>query len=1208
MAKRRSLNRMSQRYSRRRSSSSMHSGLLNPDTEILDEERTFWWNHLQDNTQPSYSSILRNETSKYLNADSRVDSDQSRSEWWKNLESSDNEQNVSINIQRNSSAAIVKVNVLQSSTSESEKEIDLKKTKVCLKAGNRTSTAGSSVFLNALDDAEIAGPSTSRVKLTSRSNLHDDSNREVSQRRLQEDDENSSLTGKVLKSKSSIFDKKRKKNTGDHNIFQEILIEDDLNSNRKKKSVALEKKSSERLRNQAIDTERISQTISSKNETGSFKLAFSNVTSEDNANKSSSDSDHRMKPKSRFIQRMRKSVGTNAFADILNDKNSIRIASSNQNKENDIRESITPQSLLSPSERSVNRSKNDITHAESSNLQNLRSSNAIKKQLNVPGQTEDDTEINSSESSLDKNESHGKRSFLKPKSRILKKLRKSLAKNPFEEIFQENDVIRKDNISTEDNRVSLEHGESQLQTATRISQINELATEKRSQSKSRIMNEDDISLTGSSKKSDVSENRSKLPESDIVNESESISRKNTSAKTPEKQFFVSPKSTRKERTRTNVTSSVGRNIEEVIEPEIISDDSNDNIDVERDSNVSKRSSFPSKEVRFTRNSFRNRSETPKFADMKEPEVSNNLHDNIDVENDSNTSEELSLNKKTRLTRKSLKDRAETPKPMNKEVHGISDYSHNNQSNKESDVNTSKRLSKSSPDKEARLTRYSLRDRSETPKSTNKKAHEVSDYLRDNTNEEPALSVSKRLSKSSPSKEAHLSRRSLRNRSETPKLVNREEHEVFIHTHDNANIEQNLSMSKRSSKSSLNKEAPLTRISLRNQSQEISKSTTNLELSKRSINRIADTEKEEEEEEEEEEDDNINLNLEIDTGDISKLISSTRISAAKSSVSIRTQKNTTSSVGMETIDDEDRAMQTVERNSSLTKGETSNKTANRQSLNRISMKENRETTKRKSSNKSQNYHVTSIKSSSKNVSSNIDKIDSSKGLRKIDDFFKIRQSTTNEQSANRGQNIQVFDEEKMEKLKTELERIKNREMAAMKIDLANNKKKSELTGQVKSTMFKQTTKKKLPANSTKVVDKAFLVNGKVYRAPKLPRPKYWTTDRLYKFLWNCMEPKYKLATRLKSEKFVQELVKVVSFVQRHKKYDNYKAAVKALMKEMARLNIINTCNDFYHFCQDFLPYEFRVKVVPMLLPGNTMNIPYNAESLHVPLLDIERLRP
>ncbi|XP_011635199.1 uncharacterized protein LOC105425902 [Pogonomyrmex barbatus] len=1203
MAKRRSLNRMSQRYSRRRSSSSMHSGLLNPDTEILDEERTFWWNHLQDSAQPSYSSILGNETSKYLNADSRVDSGQSRSEWWKNLESSDNEQNVSINIQRNSSAAIVKVNVLQSSTSESEKEVDLKKTKVYLKAGNRTSTAGSSVFLNALDDAEIASPSTSRMKLTSRSNLHDDSNREVSQRRLQEDDEDSSLIGKVLKSKSNIFDKKRKKNTGDHNIFQEMLIEDDdLNSNRKKKSVALEKKSSERLRNQDIDTERVSQTISSKNETGSFKLAFSNVTSEDNANKSSSDSDRKMKPKSRFIQRMRKSVGTNAFADILNDKNSI--SSSNQNKENDIRESITPQSLLSPSERSVNRSKNDITHAELSNLQNLRSSNATKKQLNVPGQTEDDMEINSSESSLDKNESHGKRSFLKPKSRILKKLRKSLAKNPFEEIFQENDVIRKDNISTADNRVSLEHGESQLQT--RISQINELATEKRSQSKSRIMNEDDISLTGSSKKSDVSENRSKLPESNIVNESESISRKSTAAKTPEKQFFVSPKSTRKERTRTNVTSSVGRNIEEVIESEIISDDSNDNIDVELNSNVSKRSSksFPNKEVRFTRNSSRNRSDTPKFANMKEPEISNNLHNDIDVENDSNTSEELSLNKKTRLTRKSLKDRAETPKPMNKEVHGISDYSHNNQSNKESDVNTSKRLSKSSPDKEARLTRYSLRDRSETPKSTNKKAHEVSDYLRDNTNEEPALSVSKRLS--SPSKETRLSRRSLRNRSETPKLVNREEHEVFIHTHDNANIEQNLSMSKRSSKSSLNKEAPLTRISLRNQSQEISKSTTNLELSKRSINRIADTEKEEEEEE----DDNINLNLEIDTGNISKLISSTRISAAKSSVSIRTQKNTISSVGMKIIDDEDsdRAMQTVERNSSLTKGETSNKTANRQSLNRISMKENRETTKRKSSNKSQNYHVTSIKSSSKNVPSNIDKIDSSKGLRKIDDFFKIRQSTTNEQSADRGQNIQVFDEEKIEKLKTELERIKNREMAAMKIDLANNKKKSELTGQVKSTMFKQTTKKKLPANSTKVVDKAFLVNGKVYKAPKLSRPKYWATDRLYKFLWNCMEPKYKLATRLKSEKFVQELVKVVSFVQRHKKYGNYKVAVKALMKEMARLNIINTCNDFYHFCQDFLPYEFRVKVVPMLLPGNTMNIPYNAESLHIPLLDTERLRP
>lgn len=197
-------------------------------------------------------------------------------------------------------------------------------------------------------------------------------------------------------------------------------------------------------------------------------------------------------------------------------------------------------------------------------------------------------------------------------------------------------------------------------------------------------------------------------------------------------------------------------------------------------------------------------------------------------------------------------------------------------------------------------------------------------------------------------------------------------------------------------------------------------------------------------------------------------------------------------------------------------------------------------------------------------------------------------------------FQAVNAENFEKIKADLDRLKIREMAAMKMDA--EKKESAL--KAKNVKLLGATRKKpmKKANPPKVVDKAYLVNGKVYKPPRLPRPKHWATDHLYKFLWKCMEPKYQLSTRVRSEKFVLQLAKIVSFVEHRKKYENYKSELEALMKEMARLNIINTRNDFHHFCQDFMPYEFRVKVIPMLLPGNKQNIPFEPEKLNIPLLE------
>ncbi|KAG7199462.1 hypothetical protein KM043_014088 [Ampulex compressa] len=229
---------------------------------------------------------------------------------------------------------------------------------------------------------------------------------------------------------------------------------------------------------------------------------------------------------------------------------------------------------------------------------------------------------------------------------------------------------------------------------------------------------------------------------------------------------------------------------------------------------------------------------------------------------------------------------------------------------------------------------------------------------------------------------------------------------------------------------------------------------------------------------------------------------------------------------------------------------------------------------------------------------------------IDEFFSTKVSTTSilqkspakEQSrVPRAQTS--IDIAKMNEIKMKMNKIKEREMVAMKIVEESPTVSSVLKAKRKTNLPKPSKPghKHLTRNA-KSINPAYLVNGNVYKQPKLPRPKNWVTDRLYRHLWRCMESKYKMKTRVYSEKFIKQLAEVVTIITRRKKYDNYKNELNSLMKEMARLGIINTRNDFYDFCYDYLPYEFRVKAVPILLPGNEMNIPYDPKTLHTPLIE------
>ncbi|OAD47006.1 hypothetical protein WN48_05768 [Eufriesea mexicana] len=195
--------------------------------------------------------------------------------------------------------------------------------------------------------------------------------------------------------------------------------------------------------------------------------------------------------------------------------------------------------------------------------------------------------------------------------------------------------------------------------------------------------------------------------------------------------------------------------------------------------------------------------------------------------------------------------------------------------------------------------------------------------------------------------------------------------------------------------------------------------------------------------------------------------------------------------------------------------------------------------------------------------------------------------------------------KIEEINRELEKMKKLEIAHMK---ANEKKYERKRAMLQKNIKEagkgknSTSQKQGLTKPAKPIHKAFLVNGQVYKVRRLPRPQHWVTDQLYNYLWERMKPKYKLETKAISEKFIHQLSNITTFISKSKSYLHYKSELVMLMKEMARLGIIRTRNDFYHFCHNFFPYSLRIKTVPMLLPGNKSNIPYDANKLHEPFFD------
>ncbi|XP_035717193.1 putative uncharacterized protein DDB_G0282499 isoform X1 [Vespa mandarinia] len=224
-------------------------------------------------------------------------------------------------------------------------------------------------------------------------------------------------------------------------------------------------------------------------------------------------------------------------------------------------------------------------------------------------------------------------------------------------------------------------------------------------------------------------------------------------------------------------------------------------------------------------------------------------------------------------------------------------------------------------------------------------------------------------------------------------------------------------------------------------------------------------------------------------------------------------------------------------------------------------------------------------------------------KKISEYFTVTNSKlVSSTKARQSKRFQLSNTKKDEEIKARLNKTQKTIISkAVNVHLTKPKDLQLKKKQIIAKIEKLRNEEKQKYSTRDKINEAYIVNGQVYKRPKLPRPKYWVTDRLYRFLWKIMEPESKLLTRVHSEKFVQELSDIVSIITKSKKYEDYETILNNLMKKMANLGIIHTRNDFYNFCYDFLPYDFRVKVVPMILPGNVRNIPYDPETLNKSLL-------
>ncbi|KOC70772.1 hypothetical protein WH47_06812 [Habropoda laboriosa] len=1170
MARRKSLNKRLSRYNRR----SAGSAILDPDTETLGSEYPYWWKNVETDTivRPSAGSSILNQTSRHLNSDSEIEASQVGNEWWKVLEGSNMSDllKIKMNVKTAEKGA---ANNNNTPTSESEEEV--KKAKTRFTVHSKTKRDKSNVFLNASNDSAATtttelGQIEKRKSCTAVANL----------KRINKLGENSlnqsEKSNEILKSKPKIFHKKY--GNKDKNVFLDILKESKLETSSKAKS------------NNKLQT-----ATEAPVEPDHFALSFKNEnviphlpvpkaqstilksnTSSGHSNKSSNNSDIAdkvLKRKSKLLTRHNEgNVKRNLFENAFEDLESTGEVRKSEFVGEILEESVKSSRISEASGKNVGE-KHERATSPVQNVNLFSKSNIL---ANTCATSSDTSDL-----------SRDSRRVSKSKTKFFTRPRKHQAQNRFQNIFEESDDI--DVFATSKAKVSLNLPEEENSALNNIEFVqlgNEREGDDSESSKESIY----LYWKSSNTWSDVGVSETAVDNlsTNKAEDRRSSKRRSGRLDSLHRQLFLhgASKVSEQEDVETSRRRKSRNNMEN--EPA-------------EATHVSPRRSVHSREDKSVpRQSSRKKSRT-----WKESISPVEIEEDVPVESEEDISkrrsDRLSKSKKHSLRLFESETEAEetevdSPKESSRRKSGTQKISVSPADiDDDVPVESEEDISKKRSDRLSKPKKYSLRlVESETEaEETEVNSPRESSRRKSGTQKKSVSPVEIEEDVSVESEEDISKKRSDRlSKSKTVSKTEAEETEV--NSWKESSRRQSIPRKESVSPVEIEEDVPVESEEDILIASEIEGKETEVDSLKESSRRKSVTQKKSVSPAEIEDDVPVESEEDMSKRRNDRLskskkpsLRSTRETPEKEDGRRSTKKKSKtrfSSLNSDTVNDR--------RDISISKVDDDNDVKEREeNAWNVSHEKGIEN---EAARTSKGQHVSGSPSgvSGKMLKSNV-----SKGQKSIKSFFDSVKRLP--------PSLELEKEGTVAEINKKLEKVKEWVM----VGVNTGKNKDEREGLARGKKVKEdgekrkkvTSEKQRPA--AKQIHKAFLVNGQMYRVPRLPRPKHWITDRLYKYLWKRLEPKYKLQTRVVSEKFIIQLSNVTTLIAKHKSYEKYKVELLALMKEMARLDLIRTRNDFYNFCHEFFPYELRIKTMPMLLPGNEINIPYDASTLHVPLLRI-----
>lgn len=211
---------------------------------------------------------------------------------------------------------------------------------------------------------------------------------------------------------------------------------------------------------------------------------------------------------------------------------------------------------------------------------------------------------------------------------------------------------------------------------------------------------------------------------------------------------------------------------------------------------------------------------------------------------------------------------------------------------------------------------------------------------------------------------------------------------------------------------------------------------------------------------------------------------------------------------------------------------------------------------------------------------------------------LNETTFNDENLNQWMSDHSEDEAEMEEgrisppdLTAPSETLEERIRARLQEVIEQAKKKGTREEEELSSVLKPKNDQARVARKARSEEKEKRIG--VAAKPQLKKPAKYANRRLYEHVIKKIKPRFGIDAVLKAEEVVVSICETVKLVTRRKAYQ--KRAVESLKKELAAAGLVETTFDFYNFVRDFLPQDFREKVIPCIQPGtNIVHPPKDAK--------------